>query len=181
MALWMNYKVLATKNMCRLLVLILTANAHDAGLTQGSLVRFGVLLGGACWRAFIVVVILIVVAILPDFAEQPEEGVLHLFLGKTREVKLIVLAAATGLSKGSHDHCPPLASQPVAEQHHHPCWRPGLTAWSTLEAVGEMRRQKSDRMKLSTSTGLYIFGSCRLLYTSTPLNLGLFYSIHFFW
>lgn len=117
-------------------LVILTANPQSTGLTQRLLMGFGPHFGRTCWRAVLLLLLfLLIVAILSDFGNKPEQSVFHFFLGKTGKVILVLSAVATALPKGPHDYCSTASPQPVTEQHHHPSWRPGLTACFTPKPV----------------------------------------------
>lgn len=161
--------------MHTLLAVILTANAHTACLTQGVLVGSGPHYGGLCgWH--IVVIIILAVAVLPDFGKHPQQSMFHLILGKSTKLKTI-LAPTTGLTEGPHDHCPAAPLKPVPEQHHHSCWGPGLSAWRTLKSV-EKWLDTEHRVifslvviaNLAISVQAFIFPISQLLYHIALLN-----------
>lgn len=70
------------------------------------------------WRSPIAIVI--IVDILPDFAEQLQQGFSHRILREARELKR-VWAPAAGLFKGTHDDRPSSTPESVVEHHHHSC------------------------------------------------------------
>lgn len=129
-----------------LIVFILWANAIPAGLTQWSFMWFGPHPTDVVWSIPIICII-IIVDILPDFAEQLAQGFCHRLLRKARELKR-ALAPAAGLSKGTHDDCPSSTPKSVVEQHHHSCRGPRLSTGATLETVRHKRTvtMETDRL-----------------------------------
>lgn len=113
------------------LLILQTANAQTAGLTQCCLVGLGPHFSRGCRRSF--VAFLLPIAIFTDFGKKPEQSVFHFFPGETWKIKCPVLALTTSLTKRSHYHRTPAVSHPVAEQHHRSSRTPGLTTSSALE------------------------------------------------